>query len=124
MPVHPSHPDPEELAAWQAGDVSGPGGAHVEAHVAGCADCAGRVAAVERGRAALAGLAEVEPPAGLHGRLAAATASRPLVWGRTGARGVARRPPPMGTGWGSPVRLRSRSRWTAGAVVAGAGSRR
>jgi len=70
--VHPSHPDPEELAAWQAGDVSGPGGAHVEAHVAGCADCAGRVAAVERGRAALAGLAEVEPPAGLHGRLAAA----------------------------------------------------
>jgi hypothetical protein len=72
VPVHPSHPDPEELAAWQAGDVSGPGGAHVEAHVAGCADCAGRVAAVERGRAALAGLAEVEPPAGLHGRLAAA----------------------------------------------------
>jgi hypothetical protein len=72
VPVHPSHPDPEELAAWQAGDVSGPGGAYVEAHVAGCADCAGRVAAVERGRAALAGLAEVEPPAGLHGRLAAA----------------------------------------------------
>jgi hypothetical protein len=72
VPVHPSHPDPEELAAWQAGDLSGPGGAHVEAHVAGCADCAGRVAAVERGRAALAGLAEVEPPAGLHTRLAAA----------------------------------------------------
>jgi hypothetical protein len=72
VPVHPSHPDPEELTAWQAGDLSGPGGAHVEVHVAGCADCAGRVAAVERGRAALAGLAEVEPPAGLHGRLAAA----------------------------------------------------
>ncbi len=72
MPVHPTHPDPEELAAWQAGDLSGPGGARIEAHVSGCRDCAGLLAAVERGRAALAGLAEVEPPAGLHERLAAA----------------------------------------------------
>jgi hypothetical protein len=72
VPVHPVHPDPEELAAWQAGDLPEPGGARVEAHVAGCSDCAGMVAAVERGRAALAGLAEVEPPAGLHERLAAA----------------------------------------------------
>src|SRR6266542_2071613 len=75
VPVHPTHPDPEELAAWQAGDLSGPGDARVEAHVSGCRDCAGLLAAVERGRAALAGLAElaeVEPPAGLHERLAAA----------------------------------------------------
>src|SRR6266511_3876309 len=75
VPVHPTHPDPEELAAWQAGDLSGPGDARVEAHVSGCRDCAGLLAAVERGRAALAGLAElaeVEPPASLHERLAAA----------------------------------------------------
>jgi hypothetical protein len=72
VPVHPVHPDPEELAAWQAGELSGAGGARIEAHVAGCADCAGMLAAVERGRAALAGLAEAEPPAGLHERLATA----------------------------------------------------
>lgn len=72
MPFDPNHPDPEQLAAWQAGDLAGPHGAQVEAHVAGCADCAGLVAMAERGRSALAGLAEVEPPAGLHQRLAAA----------------------------------------------------
>jgi hypothetical protein len=72
VPVHPAHPDPEELAAWQAGDLSGPGGARVEAHVAACAHCAGLVAAVERGRDALAGLGEVDLPPGLHERLAAA----------------------------------------------------
>jgi hypothetical protein len=72
VPVHPVHPDPEELAAWQAGDLPEPSGARVEAHVAGCVDCAATIAAVERGRVALAGLAEVEPPAGLHERLTAA----------------------------------------------------
>jgi hypothetical protein len=71
VPVHPAHPDPEELAAWQAGDLSGPDGVRVEAHVAACADCAGRVAAVGRGREALAGLGEVDLPPGLHERLAA-----------------------------------------------------
>lgn len=69
MPVHPVHPDPEELAAWQAGDLSGPGSAHIEAHVVGCADCARVVASVQRGRAALAELVEVDLPAGLHERL-------------------------------------------------------
>lgn len=72
MPVHPVHPDPEELAAWQAGDLPEHSGARVEAHVAGCVDCAATIAAAERGRVALAGLAEVEPPAGLHERLVAA----------------------------------------------------
>jgi hypothetical protein len=72
VPFDPTHPDPEQLAAWQAGDLAGPHGAQVEAHVAGCAACAGLVAMAERGRSALAGLAEVEPPAGLHQRLAAA----------------------------------------------------
>lgn len=72
MPVHPVHPDPEELAAWQAGDLPGPGGVRVETHVAGCADCARVVATVERARAALADLVEVELPAGLHERLTAA----------------------------------------------------
>lgn len=72
MPAHPVHPDPEELAAWQAGELDEAGNARIAAHVAGCADCAGMVAAVERGRAALAELAEVELPAALHQRLAGA----------------------------------------------------
>jgi hypothetical protein len=72
VPVDPVHPDPEELAAWQAGDLPGRGGVRVEAHVAGCADCARVVATVERGRAALADLVEVELPTGLHERLASA----------------------------------------------------
>ncbi len=72
MPFHPVHPDPEQLAAWQAGELPAAGGGRIEAHVAGCADCAGVVSAVQRGRAALAGLAEVDMPAGLHERLAAA----------------------------------------------------
>ena len=72
MPVHSVHPDPEELAAWQAGELPEHSGARVQAHVAGCVDCAATIAAVERGRAALAGLAEVEPAAGLHERLVAA----------------------------------------------------
>jgi hypothetical protein len=69
VPVHPAHPDPEELAAWKAGDLSALGGARIEQHLAGCARCAGLVAAAERGRAALAELPEVDAPAGLHDRL-------------------------------------------------------
>jgi hypothetical protein len=85
VPVHPLHPDLEELAAWQAGELSGPGGARVEAHITGCADCAGLVAAVERGHAALAELAEVEPPAGLHERLATAIEREAAAPTATGA---------------------------------------
>ncbi len=72
MSVHPVHPDPEQLAAWQAGDLGGRDGARIEAHVAGCTVCAGTVATVQRGRAALADLGEPDLPAGLHERLAVA----------------------------------------------------
>jgi hypothetical protein len=72
VPVHPVHPDPEQLAAWQAGELRGRESARVQAHVAGCAECTGAVAAVERGRSALDRLAEPDLPAGLHERLAVA----------------------------------------------------
>jgi hypothetical protein len=72
VPVHPDHPDPEQLAAWQAGELGGRDGARIEAHLAGCTHCAGTVATVQRGRSALAGLGEPGLPAGLHERLAVA----------------------------------------------------
>ncbi|HZD68777.1 MAG TPA: zf-HC2 domain-containing protein, partial [Actinomycetes bacterium] len=72
MPDRPVHPDREELAAWQAGALSEPAGASVEAHLAGCAECAAVVLAVEDARTALASLEEPELPPGLHERLAAA----------------------------------------------------
>jgi hypothetical protein len=72
VPFDPTHPDPEQLAALQAGELAGADGAQVAAHVAGCAECARVLAMAERGRSALTGLPEVEPPAGLHQRLAAA----------------------------------------------------
>jgi len=72
VPFDPTHPDPEQLAALQAGELAGADGAQVVAHVAGCAECARVLAMAERGRSALTGLPEVEPPARLHQRLAAA----------------------------------------------------
>jgi hypothetical protein len=72
VPFDPTHPDPEQLAALQAGELAGADGARVAAHVAGCAECARVLAMAERGRSALTGLPEAEPPAGLHQRLAAA----------------------------------------------------
>ncbi|HZD00233.1 MAG TPA: hypothetical protein VFA46_08545 [Actinomycetes bacterium] len=72
MPDHPVHPDHEELAAWQAGALAAPAHARIVAHLAGCADCAAVVSAVERGRAALASLEEPELPPGLHQRITAA----------------------------------------------------
>jgi hypothetical protein len=86
VPIHSAHPDPEELAVWQAGDLSALGGARIEAHLAGCVDCAGLVAAAEQGRGALAGLGEVEPPAGLHHRLATAIGREAGVPAGAGAR--------------------------------------
>ncbi len=102
MPDHPVHPDREELAAWQAGASADPERARTEAHLAGCADCAGAVASVERGRAALASLAEAEMPPGLHERLAAAVerelpalagATRDAAGGADGERLAARTGP-------------------------------
>jgi hypothetical protein len=72
VPFDPTHPDPEQLAALQAGELAGTDGAQVAAHVAGCAECTRVLAMAERGRSALTGLPEAEPPAGLHQRLAAA----------------------------------------------------
>jgi hypothetical protein len=72
VPDHPVHPDREELAAWQAGDLAEPARVKVVAHLAGCAECAAVVSAVERTRTALASLEEPELPPGLHERIAAA----------------------------------------------------
>ena len=40
QPVVPDHPDHEQLAAFQAGDVDRRERLDVEAHLAGCASCA------------------------------------------------------------------------------------
>ena len=68
----PDHPDHEQLAAFQAGDVDRRERLDVEAHLAGCTSCAELVASVGRARASLALLEEPDLPPGLHDRLAAA----------------------------------------------------
>ena len=68
----PDHPDHEQLAAFQAGDVDRRERLDVEAHLAGCASCAELVASVGHARASLALLEEPDLPPGLHDRLAAA----------------------------------------------------
>ena len=68
----PDHPDHEQLAAFQAGDVDRRERTDVEAHLAGCPSCAELVASVGRARGSLALLEEPELPPGLHDRLAAA----------------------------------------------------
>jgi putative zinc finger protein len=87
----PDHPDHEQLAAFQAGDVDRRQRADVEAHLAGCPSCVEVVASVERARGRLALLEEPELPPGLHDRLTAAVdaeagsgllASRPTPWYR------------------------------------------
>lgn len=71
MSDHPVHPDHEELAAWQAGALAEAVRTRIGAHLAGCAECAATVSAVEVARAALATLEEPELPPGLHQRIAA-----------------------------------------------------
>ena len=95
----PDHPDHEQLAAFQAGDVDRRERLDVEAHLAGCASCAELVASVGRARASLALLEEPDLPPGLHDRLAAAvdaeaaaTAASPPTAPRA-APGAARPPP-------------------------------
>jgi len=68
----PDHPDHEQLAAFQAGDVDRRERLDVEAHLAGCPSCAELVASVGHARASLALLEEPDLPPGLHDRLAAA----------------------------------------------------
>ena len=82
----PDHPDPEQLAALQAGDGDRRQRAQVADHVAGCPSCAELVAAVEQARARLALLGEPELPAGLHDRLAAAVGAEAARVGRPARR--------------------------------------
>jgi hypothetical protein len=97
----PQHPDPEQLAAFQAGDGDRRQRGDVEAHLAGCPACAEVVASVERARRRLAVLEEPQLSPGLHDRLAAAVAGeaagaapirrptpwyrRPVAWGAAAA---------------------------------------
>jgi anti-sigma factor RsiW len=73
----PDHPDHEQLAAFQAGDVDRRERLDVAAHLAGCASCAELVASVGHARASLALLEEPDLPPGLHDRLAVAVAAEP-----------------------------------------------
>ena len=73
----PDHPDHEQLAAFQAGDVDRRERLDVEAHLGGCASCAELVASVGHARASLALLEEPDLPPGLHDRLAAAVDAEP-----------------------------------------------
>jgi hypothetical protein len=72
VPERPDHPDPEQLAAFEAGDGDRRERAGVAAHLAGCSSCAEVVASVERARSHLAVLEEPDLPPGFHDRLAAA----------------------------------------------------
>jgi hypothetical protein len=82
----PDHPDPEQLAALQAGDGDRRQRAQVADHVAGCPSCAEVVAAVEQARTRLTLLGEPELPAGLHDRLAAAVGAEAARAGRPARR--------------------------------------
>jgi hypothetical protein len=96
----PDHPDHEQLAAFQAGDGDRRQRSDVQAHLAGCPECAEVVASVEQARRRLAVLEEPQLPSGLHDRLAAAVADeaaaepvrrptpwyrRPVAWGAAAA---------------------------------------
>jgi Putative zinc-finger len=65
------HPDREQLAAWQAGELSEPDRARTADHLAGCGACATVVADLEHARHGLALLVDPELPAGFHERLLA-----------------------------------------------------
>jgi hypothetical protein len=66
------HPDREQLAAWQAGELGEPDRARTADHLAGCGACATVVAEIEHARHGLALLVDPELPAGFHERLVAA----------------------------------------------------
>jgi len=95
----PDHPDHEQLAAFQAGDVDRRERLDVEAHLAGCASCAELVASVGHARASLALLEEPDLPPGLHDRLAAAVAAEPAPAAAGQAGSPARRARRPATPW-------------------------
>jgi hypothetical protein len=66
------HPDREQLAAWQAGELGEPDRARTADHLAGCGTCATVVADIEQARHGLDLLVDPELPAGFHERLLAA----------------------------------------------------
>ena len=92
-----AHPDLDTLADLDAGVLDAEAAARVSAHVAGCADCAGVIAALEAVRADLRGLAPPPLPdsvaarldatlAGLHeAELAGADAGESVDFGLRGA---------------------------------------
>jgi hypothetical protein len=81
----PDHPDQEQLAAYQAGDVDRRERLDVEAHLAGCPSCAELVASVGRARGSLDVLEEPDLPAGLHDRVAAAVEAEVAAASEAGA---------------------------------------
>jgi Putative zinc-finger len=82
----PDHPDQEQLAAYQAGDVDRRERLDVEAHLAACPACAELVASVARARGSLALLEEPALPPGLHDRLTAAVEAEAAMSGVVGER--------------------------------------
>jgi hypothetical protein len=129
----PDHPDREQLAAFQAGDGERRQLADLQAHLDGCPSCAEVVASVERARRGLALLEELDLPAGLHDRLAAALdaeAARAPVerptsrFGLAGARAGAAPAPARAGSAGAPAArprpvpwYRRRVAWGAAAAV-------
>ena len=76
----PDHPDREQLAAWQAGDLGEAQRGRLAAHLAGCAACASTVADLESARERLAVLAEPELPAARPARRATPARRRRAAW--------------------------------------------
>lgn len=75
MPRQPGHdhPDDQQLAAFEAGELGRRERARLEAHLGACADCAALLTAAEQASHLLAALPlEPELPPGLHQRLSAA----------------------------------------------------
>jgi hypothetical protein len=116
----PDHPDREQLAAFQAGDVDRRERLDVEAHLAGCPACAELVASVGHARGRLALLEEPDLPPGLHDRLTTAVAAEVAAEAADSAPGAGRGSRGRA---GSGSRAGSRVR-TGSGVGAGSGARR
>jgi Putative zinc-finger len=100
------HPDQEQLAAYQAGDVDRRERLDVEAHLAACTSCAELIASVGRARGSLALLEEPDLPPGLHDRLTAAVETE-VAAAQAGADGAE---PALGRlGWRQRAGSRTRS---------------
>jgi anti-sigma factor RsiW len=67
--VSGTHPDEIQLLDYVEGDLDTASRGVVEAHLAGCAECAEQLSRLEAGREALRGAPMLEAPAGLLGEL-------------------------------------------------------